>query len=48
MPGRLNLLKSHHNKNENPTRNLYDAIPLVEMKREFLFTFGKEPLNHLP
>jgi len=44
---RLNSLKSHYNKNENLTKNLYDAISLIKIKKEFLFTFGKELLNCL-
>ena len=47
MLKRLNLLKFYYNKNENFAGNLYDMILLIKMKREFLFTFGKELLNYL-
>jgi len=40
---RLNLFKSYYNKNGNLARNLYNAISLVKMKREFLFTLAKNP-----
>ena len=48
VPERLDSLRSHHNRNGNLAGNLYDATSLVKIKREFLFTPGKEPLNHLP
>jgi len=48
VPKRLNSLKFYHNKNENPIENLYDMISLVKIKREFLFTPGREPLNCFP
>lgn len=45
MPKRLNLLKSYYNRNGNLAKNLYDTIPPIEMKREFLFTLSKKSLN---
>jgi len=45
MPKRLNSLKFYYNKNGNLAGNLYNAIPLVRMKREFWFILSKKPLN---
>jgi len=42
----LNSFKSYYNKNENLIENLYDAILLIKIKKEFLFIFSKEPLNY--
>ena len=43
---RLNLLKFYYNKNENLAKNLYNAIPFIKIKKKFLFTFSKKPLNY--
>jgi len=42
---RLNLFKSYYNRNGNLAGNLYNATLLIKMKKEFLFTFDREPLN---
>ncbi len=47
MLRRLNSLKSHHNKNGNLTGNLYNTTSPIKIKKEFLFTLSKKPLNHL-
>ena len=48
MLKRLNLLKSHYNKNRNLAKNLYNTTSPIKIKREFLFTSSKKPLNCFP
>ena len=48
MLERLDSLKFYYNKNGNLTKNLYDAIPPVKIKREFSFIFSKKLLNRFP
>ena len=39
----LNLLRSYYNKNENLTKNLYNAIPFIKIKKKSHLPLTKNP-----